>query len=181
MPDRAHVASLEAIENFRAKLIIYRDKAGRVLDEVDVHAALDESLHLIRHQVELQGLKLDADLDGHPIVRADFGQLRQAFVNILLNAVEASSRGDTVRISSVTPTSGEVVVSVADTGVGIDDENLQHILDPFFTTKEKGTGLGLSVVYGIVESLGGRFEVESLKGRGTTVRIRLPQVAGPVA
>jgi two-component system NtrC family sensor kinase len=151
------------------------------LQDVDVHAALDESLHLIRHQVELQGVTLDADLDGHPIVRADFGQLRQAFVNILLNAVEASKRGDTVRVSSVTPRPGEVVVSVADTGVGIDDENLQHILDPFFTTKEKGTGLGLSVVYGIVESLGGRFEVESLKGRGTTVRIRLPQVAGPAA
>jgi two-component system NtrC family sensor kinase len=151
------------------------------LQDVDVHDALDESLHLIRHQVELQGLKLDADLDGHPVVRADFGQLRQAFVNILLNAVEASSRGDTVRVRSHSPSSGEVVVSVTDTGVGIDDENLQHILDPFFTTKERGTGLGLSVVYGIVEGLGGRFEVESRKGQGTTVRIRLPQVAGPAA
>jgi two-component system NtrC family sensor kinase len=151
------------------------------LQDVDVHAALDESLHLIQHQVELQGLKLEADLDGHPIVRADFGQLRQAFVNILLNAVEASSRGNTVCVRSVTSTPGEVVVSVADTGVGIDEEHLHHILDPFFTTKEKGTGLGLSVVYGIVEGLGGRFEVESRKGQGTTVRIRLPQVAGPAA
>ena len=151
------------------------------LQDVDVHGALDESLHLIQHQVELQGLKLDADLDGHPVVRADFGQLRQAFVNILLNALEASSRGDTVHIRSATPSPGEVVVSVADTGVGIEEEHLDHILDPFFTTKEKGTGLGLSVVYGIVEGLGGRLEVESRKGQGTTVRIRLPQVASPGA
>jgi two-component system NtrC family sensor kinase len=151
------------------------------LRDVDVHAALEESLHLIDHQVELQGLTLDTDLDGHPIVRADFGQLRQAFVNILLNAVEASKRGDTLQVRSVTEPSGSVVVSVTDTGVGIDEEHLSHILDPFFTTKEKGTGLGLSVVYGIVEGLGGTLEVASRKGQGTTVRIRLPIVSVPSA
>ena len=147
------------------------------LREVDVHAALEESLRLIEHQVELSGLKLDADLDGHPIVLADFGQLRQAFMNILLNAIEASERGSTVRVQSLTEPPGHVVVLVTDTGVGIDEEHLQHIFDPFFTTKEKGTGLGLSVVYGIVEGLGGKFEVESRKGFGTTARIRLPLAA----
>jgi two-component system NtrC family sensor kinase len=151
------------------------------LRDVDVHAALEESLHLIDHQMKLQGLTLDADLDGHPNVRADFGQLRQAFVNILLNAVEASKRGDTLTLRSVTEASGQVVIAVTDTGVGIDKEHLDHILDPFFTTKEKGTGLGLSVVYGIVEGLGGKIEVESRKGEGTTVRIRLPLAAVPTA
>jgi len=147
------------------------------LRDVDVHAALEESLHLIQHQVELQGLTLDADLDGHPVVRADFGQLRQAFVNILMNAVEASKRGDTLRVRSESDRSGQVVVSVTDTGVGIDEAHLDRIVDPFFTTKEKGTGLGLSVVYGIVEGLGGKLEVVSRKGEGTTVRIRLPLAA----
>jgi two-component system NtrC family sensor kinase len=147
------------------------------LRDVDVHVNLEESLHLIAHQIQLAGLTLDADLDGHPVVRADFGQLRQAFVNVLLNAVEASKRGDTLQVRSVTDPKGEVVVSVTDTGVGIDEEHLNHILDPFFTTKEKGTGLGLSVVYGIVEGIGGKFEVTSRKGQGTTVRIRLPLVA----
>jgi two-component system NtrC family sensor kinase len=151
------------------------------LRDVDVHAALEESLHLIDHQMKLQGLTLDADLDGHPNVRADFGQLRQAFVNILLNAVEASKRGDTLTLRSVTEASGQVAIAVTDTGVGIDKEHLDHILDPFFTTKEKGTGLGLSVVYGIVEGLGGKIEVESRKGEGTTVRIRLPLAAVPTA
>jgi two-component system NtrC family sensor kinase len=149
------------------------------LRDVDLHAALEESLHLIDHQMKLSGLDLDADLDGHPVVRADFGQLRQAFVNILLNAVEASKRGDTVQVRTVADTTGSVLVAVTDTGIGIDEEHLQHILDPFFTTKGKGTGLGLSVVYGIVEGLGGTIEVQSRKGHGTTVRIRLPLV--PVA
>ena len=151
------------------------------LRDVDVHAALEESLHLIEHQIQLQGLTLNADLDGHPVVRADFGQLRQAFVNILLNAVEASKRGDTLQVRSRADGTGYVVVSVTDTGVGIDEEHLGRILDPFFTTKEKGTGLGLSVVYGIVEGLGGKFEVESRKGQGTTARIRLPLGAAHAA
>ena len=151
------------------------------LQDVDVGAALQESLHLIQHQAELQGVKLDADLDGHPVVRADFGQLRQAFVNILLNAVEASRRGDTLRVRAEATPSGQAVIAVTDTGVGIDEAHLQHILDPFFTTKEKGTGLGLSVVYGIVEGLGGSLDVDSVKGRGTTVRIRLPLVPAAVA
>jgi len=149
------------------------------LRDVDLHSALEESLHLIDHQIELQGLTLDADLDGRPIVRADFGQLRQAFVNILLNAVEASKRGDTLRVRALTDASGFVVVSVTDTGIGIDEADLHRILDPFFTTKEKGTGLGLSVVYGIVEGLGGKIEIESRKGQGTTVRIRLPLATRP--
>ena len=148
---------------------------------VDIHAALEESLHLIEHQMQLQGLALDADLDGHPVVRADFGQLRQAFVNILLNAIEASKKGDTLRVRTQLETSGHVVISVTDTGVGIDKEHLDHIFDPFFTTKEKGTGLGLSVVYGILEGLGGTFEVDSAKGRGTTARIRLPLAVAPAA
>jgi two-component system NtrC family sensor kinase len=151
------------------------------LRDVDVHAALQESLHLIDHQMKLQSVTLDAELDGHPIVRADFGQLRQAFVNILLNAVEASQKGDTLTVRLLREYPGEVAVAVTDTGVGIDEEHLQHIFDPFFTTKEKGTGLGLSVVYGIVEGLGGKFEVESRKGQGTSVRIRLPLVATATA
>jgi two-component system NtrC family sensor kinase len=77
----------------------------------------------------------------------------------------------------VSDPSGHVLISVKDTGVGIDEEHLNHILDPFFTTKEKGTGLGLSVVYGIVEGLGGTIDIQSRKGEGTTVRVRLPLAA----
>jgi two-component system NtrC family sensor kinase len=145
------------------------------LRELDVRAVLEESLHLVSHQIEMQGLTLENTFDAHPVVRADFGQLRQAFVNILVNAVEASSRGGVIRVrSDAAPGAAEAVVAISDTGVGIGEEHLHRIFDPFFTTKEKGTGLGLSVVYGIIESLGGKFEVDSKAGQGTTVRIRLP-------
>jgi len=145
------------------------------LRDIDVRAVLEESVGLVAHQIEMQGLSLENTFDGHPVVRADFGQLRQAFVNVLVNAVEASHRGGSIRVWSDAPAdASEAVVAIADQGSGIEEQHLGRILDPFFTTKDKGTGLGLSVVYGIVQNLGGRFEIQSRRGEGTTVRIRLP-------
>jgi two-component system, NtrC family, sensor kinase len=147
------------------------------LRDTDVRAVLEESLHLVAHQAEMQGVTLDNGFEGNPMVRADFGQLRQAFVNVLVNAVEATDRGGTIRVrSEASPEAREVVVVISDTGSGIDEQHLSRIFDPFFTTKDKGTGLGLSVVYGIIENLGGKFEVHSRVGEGTIVRIRLPLV-----
>ncbi len=110
-----------------------------------------------------------------PPIRADFGQLRQAFANIVINACDAMPKGGTLRVHSrFIEAEGVVVVEIGDTGVGIPPEQLTKVLDPFFTTKEKGTGLGLSVVYGVVERHGGRLLIDSTPGAGTTVTIRLP-------
>jgi hypothetical protein len=76
---------------------------------------------------------------------------------------------------------GFAVIEISDTGTGIPPEHLSKILDPFYTTKEKGTGLGLSVVYGIVERHGGTLEIDSVVGKGTTVRIKLPVAGSPTA
>jgi two-component system NtrC family sensor kinase len=143
------------------------------LRDVDIRAALDESLALVDHQVQMQGIALETQLDSHPVARADFGQLRQAFVNVMLNACDAMGKGGrlTVRCRAE---AGEAVVSIADTGSGISEQDLPRIFDPFFTTKEKGTGLGLSVVYGIVQGLGGRLDIESRPGDGTIVLFRFP-------
>lgn len=145
------------------------------LKEVDLNAALEESLQLVGHQVALQGIELVKSLEGKPTVWADFGQLRQAFVNILLNAVDAMSKGGTLSVSTRPLPGGRSVELVfRDTGHGIPEEIAGKIFDPFFTTKEKGTGLGLSVVYGIVQRLGGDVEVRSKVGEGTAIVMRLP-------
>ena len=104
----------------------------------------------------------------------DFGQLRQAFMNIASNACEAMEKGGrlTVRTREV-PGDLDVEVVFEDTGPGIPPERLRKIFDPFFTTKERGTGLGLSVVYGVVEKHGGKIEVDSDEGKGTRFTIRL--------
>jgi two-component system NtrC family sensor kinase len=145
------------------------------LKEVDAGTVLDEALSLISHQAKLHGVTIERQVAALPRLQADYGQLRQAFVNIILNACEAMPQGGTVRITGSAVDRGAFVeVAIADSGAGIPPDKLAKIFDPFFTTKEKGTGLGLSVVYGIVERHGGTITATSDVGKGTTFIIRLP-------
>ncbi|GAO04851.1 sensor histidine kinase [Anaeromyxobacter sp. PSR-1] len=143
---------------------------------VDPGAAVEEALSLIANQIAIQGVKLQRDLPPLPQVLADFGQLRQAFVNVAMNACEAmGAKGGRLRVSARAP-EGAVEIAFADDGPGMPPERVSHIFDPFFTTKEKGTGLGLSVVYGIVQRHGGTIAVDSTEGQGTTFTLRLPAI-----
>ena len=145
------------------------------LADVNVNAAADEALMLVANQVRLQDVELVKELGAERPVHADFGQIRQALINIIINACDAMPKGGRLRVSTRdNAATGEVEIDVADTGTGIPPEHLKKVLDPFFTTKEKGTGLGLSVVYGIVERHGGRIDIESAVGKGTAIHIRLP-------
>ncbi len=148
------------------------------LASVDVNAALEESLFLVTNQTALQNITIERDLDPLPSIDADFGQVRQAFANILINACDAMPKGGTLRVRSRADRAASTVrVEIADSGVGIPKELLSKVMDPFFTTKEKGTGLGLSVVYGIVRRHGGRVDIQSEPGIGTTIAIVLPEHA----
>jgi two-component system NtrC family sensor kinase len=145
------------------------------LKEVDVDAAVDEAFMLLSNQAAIQGVEFVKETVPLPPVEADFGQLRQAFVNIAMNAIEAMPGGGRLAVTTRTvPDEAAVEVVFADTGRGITPEVMKRIFDPFFTTKEKGTGLGLSVVYGIVERHKGRVSVESEPGKGTRFVIWLP-------
>ena len=146
-----------------------------VLADVDVTRPLEEALSLLMHKIGLQGISLEKRLAGPAFVRADFGQLRQSFVNVLLNACDAMPGGGRLAVSTDVSADGRwVEVAISDTGPGIPPGNLTRIFDPFFTTKEMGTGLGLSVVYGIVQKHGGEMRAQSRQGAGTTMLIRLP-------
>jgi two-component system NtrC family sensor kinase len=144
------------------------------LRDVDLVAVIEEALQLISHQIQIQGVTLLKQVEPVPPVLADFGQLRQAFMNIALNACEAMGKGGTLTVRIHRPEPEVVELLVADDGPGISKENLGRIFDPFFSTKEKGTGLGLSVVYGIVQRHNGHIEVQSELGKGTTFILRLP-------
>ena len=144
------------------------------LRELQVNAVVEEGLQLIAHQIAIQGLTLEKDLQPTPPVRADFGQLRQAVVNVALNAIEAMGKRGVLTVRTRGAADGGVDIVIADTGPGIAPEHLKHVFEPFFTTKEKGTGLGLSVVYGILQRHHGRVDVQSEVGRGTTFVLSLP-------
>lgn len=142
---------------------------------VDLRAPLEEALSLAQHKLELSGVKVEKDLDGPVLVKGDYGQLRQAFVNVVINAADVMPHGGTLGVTSrLDARARRAEVVIADTGPGIPPEILGKIFDPFFTTKEKGTGLGLSVVYGIVDKHGGTLHAESDAGKGTRMVFRLP-------
>jgi PAS domain S-box-containing protein len=129
-----------------------------------------------------------------PSIRADANQLETALLNLAVNARDAMPEGGVIKISARTietpPMMGKnalngecVVLTVTDTGEGMDANTLSRALEPFFTTKGvgKGTGLGLSTVHGMAEQLGGRMRIESQKGEGTSVELWLPLARGEIA
>ena len=158
----------------------------RVLDLVVVVAEMEEMLRrLIGEHIELVIVLGDAPFH----VRADRGQLEQVIMNLAVNARDAMSDGGvlTIDVSAVELDEPEgadgrrgphALISVSDTGCGMDAQTVARIFEPFFTTKDqgKGTGLGLSTVYGIVEQVGGRIRVHSQPGAGATFQVHLPRV-----
>ena len=136
-------------------------------------------------KAEKEGIHIEQDLgDDLPRMRLDRQQIKQAILNLFLNALDAiTGTGGTIRVTTRflnKPVGGPWVnIEIADSGSGISAEDLEHIFDPFFTTKHKsdeheGTGLGLVIVHQIVEQHGGHIQVESQVGRGTMFVISLP-------
>ena len=135
----------------------------------------------MEHQINLKNIKILRQVSaGLPPVKVDSSQMKQAFINIILNAVDAMSQGGSIAIGieELKNQSGDSALEVrfTDSGCGIPEENLHKVFDPFFSTKQKqgGTGLGLSVTKGIIEGHNGTIEIESKPGHGTTVKVMLP-------
>ncbi|HET9551808.1 MAG TPA: ATP-binding protein [Anaeromyxobacteraceae bacterium] len=139
------------------------------------NAVVEDAILLVANQLRIQGIMLEKRLGEVPHTLGDFGLLRQACVNVLMNACEAMPHGGTLRVATALVDEGRAVeVAFQDTGPGIPKEKLARVFDPFFSTKEHGTGLGLSVVYGVAARHGGTVEIRSEPGQGTWVGLRLP-------
>lgn len=158
-------------------LLIFARPAGVELALHSLNQILDRSVMLVRHHIEMSGIKLEMTvlLDDDQLV-CDADQMEQAIVALLVNAVEAMPNGGTLKII-IDDIDGSINISIADSGVGIQEEALPSIFEPFFTSKEKtdGAGLGLAVVYGIIQRHQAHIEVESTIGVGTMFRIKLPR------
>jgi two-component system, sporulation sensor kinase E len=155
---------------------------------MSLHAAIEESLHLVQEQAKSKGIELvrQFDPDGD-LVNGDGELLKQAFVNFFLNAVESMDEGgqlvvSTERVEPLLRRAGppnrgpHMHVSIRDTGGGIREEDVNHVFDPFFTTKTSGTGLGLSVAHGILQEHKVGIDVDSHVGVGTTFHLTFPLV-----
>lgn len=144
------------------------------LKPTSLNAVVTRTLELLQPELENRGLVVKTKLAPHlPNALLDPTQLQQALVNLIKNAMQAMTKGGTLTLQTGEEADG-VWVSVSDTGIGISREQLSHVFEPFYTTKKKGTGLGLMIVQRIVRAHGGRIDLQSEPGRGTTFRIWLP-------
>jgi len=145
------------------------------LQPVTLGALFDEVIPIVQPEADRAGVQLIVECEGAPDVNGDPAMLRQAFLNLALNACQAMPNGGTLRMHCQATHGRRVAISFVDTGVGIRPEHLQRIFDLYFTTKEKGSGIGLSMVFRTVQMHDGEIEVQSTPGAGTTFRILLPQ------
>src|SRR6185503_15039134 len=168
-------------EAFRCKTItnglldFSRLRAGQ-RTPVDMNQIIKGAARLVIHQERGENIKIEVEVQENlPTVLGDVGQLQQAVVALATNAIDAMPEGGTLTLRA-THSGPRVLIQVIDTGIGILPENMTKIFDPFFTTKDigRGTGLGLAVCYGILSDHGGRLDVRSTVGTGTTFTITLP-------
>jgi PAS domain S-box-containing protein len=150
--------------------------------DADLHQGLDSTLNIVWNELKYK-CKVVKEYGDIPHVYCMISQLNQVFMNLLVNAGHAIESQGTITIRSYRQGADQVCVEIGDTGKGIAPEHINRIFEPFFTTKAvgKGTGLGLSLSYGIVQRHGGRIEVDSQLGVGSTFRVLLPvrPVAAP--
>lgn len=145
--------------------------------ETDLNETLQEVIAFLKYEAQKRSIKVieELDYDLTPLA-GNANRLKQVLINLVMNALQAMEEGGRLALRTAMLNPGEVQIQVADTGTGISEETMARIFEPFYTTKApgEGTGLGLFITKQIVEALGGRIEVASKAGKGTTFTIVLP-------
>ncbi len=159
-------------------MLLFSRQREATFKSEQLHRVITESLALVGHHLEISGIGVETAFGAaNDELCCDANQLKQALIAIFINAVEAMSKGGTLKVQTTSlPDDQRLQIAVTDTGHGIPDEVLPLVFEPFYTTKSEGagTGLGLSVAYGVVKRHGGEISVQSEVGRGTTFNIVLP-------
>src|SRR5204863_6578413 len=145
------------------------------LQPVALEDLINEVIGIVQPEADRARVTLSQECAGAPDVNGDPAMLRQAFLNLALNACQAMPEGGSLGIRCQPAAGGRVAIVFADTGLGIDPKNLSRIFDLYFTTKAKGTGIGLSMVFRTVQMHDGEIEVQSTPGAGTTFTVLLPR------
>lgn len=168
------IAEVDRINEIITGLLSFARPRDPVLTELDLSAELPQVARLVENAARSQRVEISLDLPARCLIQGDAAQLKQVFLNLLMNAIQAMPEGGRMRVrTDPHPGGRRVTIEVSDTGCGIPPGDLDHIFDPFFTTRQEGTGLGLAVCHGIVARHGGEMSIESSVGEGTTVKVRL--------
>jgi len=169
---------LERCGNIVSGLLSFSRETPLAETTIDFNDILQAVISLTNHKMELQNIRLITDLSSRPLLAiGDPGRLKQCFLNLIFNSIEAMPDGGQLRIISKRNKSDKNIrIEIHDTGFGIAEENMGNIFDPFFTTKPQGegTGLGLSIVYGVTRDHDGTVRINSQTGKGSSFILNFP-------
>lgn len=164
-------------EKIISNLLFYSRLKKAVFEQVDIYKTLEEYLVNAKAQYSKQSLKIHKQMEAIKgiTIKADRLQMQELFGNILNNAYEASPEtGGEIEVVGSVHGTNFIKITIKDNGIGIGENDLKRLFEPFFSTKAKGTGLGLTVCYQIIKLHGGKIDVQSRKGKGTSVSMILP-------
>jgi two-component system sensor histidine kinase HydH len=163
------LTEVDRLNRVISKLLAYSKPREPRLTIRSAEEIVDHCVRVVEREAREAGVEINVDRPDPdlPLVMVDSDQMTQVFLNILINAIEASQQGGKVSVRLQTDSHGRLQVVTEDSGEGVPRENIDKLFDPFFSTKKKGTGLGLAIVKSIIEGHGGEIEVESDLGKGT--------------
>lgn len=171
------LSELERINLIVGEFLVLAKPTNIVFKEKDLKMLLRDVVMLINTQAIINNVQILVELDLNlPMIACEENQLKQVFINILKNAIEAMPNGGIIEIKVKEVENNKISICFIDQGVGIPEDRIQTLGEPFYTTKEKGTGLGLMTSYRIIESHNGELRISSKVGEGTTIEVTLPTV-----
>jgi len=168
------VREVERLNRSIGELLDYAKPAKLNKINVNINVIVEKTVQLVNMDLEAQDIAVNLNIaDTLPEIDGDEDKLNQVFLNLFLNGIQAMDKGGILTVNSY-QSGKNVVVVVEDTGIGVANENLQKVFDPYFTTKNDGTGLGLAMSAKIIEEHGGDILLTSQPGEGTRVEVVLP-------
>jgi PAS domain S-box-containing protein len=175
------LSELERINAIVGEFLVLSKPTAAVFVEKDVKALIKDVVTLINTQSILNNVQIFVEFDSDlPMVSCEENQLKQVFLNLLKNAVEAMPGGGMIEVKVKKKEEGKIAIRIIDQGIGIPKERIPTLGEPFYTTKEKGTGLGLMTCFKIIESHYGELKIHSIENVGTTIEIILPTITQPL-
>jgi two-component system sensor histidine kinase HydH len=169
---------VDRIDSLVQELLNFAKPSPPQLKQVNIHQLIEQTLDLLNNEIIRHKINLNISFENKNIlISIDSKQIKQALLNIFLNAIEAMPNRGTLTINTsviANAVKQSLIIEISDTGCGIDAKDLPHIFDPFFSKKDHGTGLGLSITHEIIKNHNGRILAESELGKGTAFRIELP-------
>jgi len=175
------LSELDRINSIVGEFLVLAKPTAAVYVEQDVKVLIKDVVTLIGTQSILNNVEIFIDFEQDlPKISCEENQLKQVFLNLFKNAIEAMPQGGNIEIKVKVKEEGKISINIIDQGIGIPQERMSTLGEPFYTTKEKGTGLGLMTCFKIIESHNGVLTIESTVNEGTTIEILLPTITQPL-